>query len=283
MNSYPRCRFCSAPLRVTLVDLGRTPLANSYLAPEQLRAPEPTFPLHARLCSACRLVQVEDVAAPETIFGHYAYFSSYSASWVEHARRFAVMAKERWRLDANSLVVEVASNDGYLLRHFVDMGVQVLGIEPAANVAEAARAAGVETDVAFFGRATAERLLSEGRKADLIVGNNVFAHVPDINDFVAGFPVLLKPDGVVSLEFPHVLKLIEQTQFDTIYHEHFSYLSLYTTEKILAAHGLKVFDVTELPTHGGSLRVMAALTASKAHGGRRRACQGSTRRSQGRH
>jgi len=265
MNSHPRCRFCNAPLRVTLVDLGRTPLANSYLAPEQLRAPEPTFPLHARLCSACRLVQVDDVAAPETIFGHYAYFSSYSASWVEHARCFAAMAKERWRLNANSLVVEVASNDGYLLRHFVNMRVQVLGIEPAANVAEAARAAGVETDVAFFGRATAERLLSEERKADLIVGNNVFAHVPDINDFVAGFPVLLKPDGVVSLEFPHVLKLIEQTQFDTIYHEHFSYLSLYATEKILAAHGLKVFDVTELPTHGGSLWVMAALTASKAH------------------
>ena len=266
INLNPRCRFCRAPLSITLVDLGSTPLANSYLAVDQLGDPEPAYPLHARLCSVCRLVQVDDVAAPEKIFGHYAYFSSYSASWVEHARRFAVMAKERWRLDANSLVVEVASNDGYLLRHFVDMGVQVLGIEPAANVAEAARAAGVATDVAFFGRATAERLRSQGCRADLIVGNNVFAHVPDINDFVAGFAILLKPDGIVSLEFPHVLKLIEQTQFDTIYHEHFSYLSLYTTEKILAAHGLKVFDVAELPTHGGSLRVMASLSGIKAHG-----------------
>jgi len=265
LNSSPLCRFCQAPLRATLVDLGSTPLANSYLSPEELHGPEPTFPLHARLCSACHLVQVDDVAAPEKIFGHYAYFSSYSTSWVEHARHFAVMAKERWGLGTKSLVIEVASNDGYLLKHFVDMDVPVLGIEPAANVAEAARAAGVVTDVSFFGRATAERLSNEGYEADLIVGNNVFAHVPDINDFVAGFAVLLKSDGVVSLEFPHLMKLIEQTQFDTIYHEHFSYLSLYTTEKILAAHGLRVFDVTELPTHGGSLRVMATRMSSKVH------------------
>ena len=265
MNSFPLCRFCRAPLRATFVDLGSTPLANSYLAADELGAAEPTFPLHARLCSACRLVQVDDVAAPEKIFGHYVYFSSYSTSWVEHARRFATMAKERWGLGNESLVIEVASNDGYLLKHFVDMKVPVLGIEPAANVAEVARAAGVATDVSFFGRATAERLRDEGCEADLIVGNNVFAHVPDINDFVAGFAVLLKPDGVVSLEFPHLLKLIEQTQFDTIYHEHFSYLSLYTTEKILTAHGLRVFDVTELPTHGGSLRVMAARVSSKVH------------------
>ena len=265
MNSFPLCRFCRAPLRATFVDLGSTPLANSYLAPDELGAAEPAFPLHARLCSACRLVQVDDVAAPEKIFGHYVYFSSYSASWVGHARQFAVMAKERWGLGAKSLVVEVASNDGYLLRHFVDMDIPVLGIEPAANVAEAARAAGVETNVSFFGRTTAKRIRSERGEADLIVGNNVFAHVPDINDFVAGFSVLLKPDGVVSLEFPHLLKLIEQTQFDTIYHEHFSYLSLYTTEKILAAHGLLVFDVTELSTHGGSLRVMAARVSSKVH------------------
>ena len=265
MNSSPLCRFCRAPLRATFVDLGMTPLANSYLAPDEMGAPEPTFPLHARICSACRLVQVDDVAAPEKIFGHYAYFSSYSTSWVEHARRFAVMAKQRWGLGSKSLVIEVASNDGYLLKHFVDMDVPVLGIEPAANVAEAARAAGVATDVSFFGRTTAERLRNEGYEADLIVGNNVFAHVPDINDFVAGFAVVLKPDGVVSLEFPHLLKLIEQTQFDTIYHEHFSYLSLYTTEKILAAHGLCVFDVTELPTHGGSLRVMATRMSSKVH------------------
>jgi len=265
LNSPPLCRFCQTPLHATLVDLGSTPLANSYLSPEELGAPEPTFPLHARLCSACRLVQVDDVAAPEKIFGHYAYFSSYSTSWVEHARHFAVMAKDRWGLGSKSLVIEVASNDGYLLKHFVNMDVPVLGIEPAVNVTEAARAAGVATDVSFFGRATAERLRNEGYEADLIVGNNVFAHVPDINDFVAGFAVLLKSDGVVSLEFPHLLKLIEQTQFDTIYHEHFSYLSLYTTEKILAAHGLRVFDVTELPTHGGSLRVMATRMSSKMH------------------
>lgn len=262
---HPHCRFCHEPLRVTVVDLGKTPLANSYLTSEQLTAPEPIFPLYARVCSACRLVQVDDVAAPDDIFGHYAYFSSYSSSWVEHARRFTQMASERWHLSANSLVVEVASNDGYLLRHFVDAGIPVLGVEPAANVAEVARATGVPTDVSFFGKKTAERLQSDGRAADLIVGNNVFAHVPDINDFVAGFSVLLKPDGVVSLEFPHVMKLIDLTQFDTIYHEHFSYLSLFTVEKILAAHGLKVFDVAELPTHGGSLRVMATRTTSNVH------------------
>lgn len=266
VTSLPKCRFCNEPLRLTLVDLGNTPLANSYLTQDQLAAAEPNFPLHARVCSACRLVQVDDVATPDEIFGHYAYFSSYSASWVEHARQFARMAKERWALNNDSLVVEVASNDGYLLRHFVDMGVPVLGVEPAANVAEVARGAGIATDVAFFGQATAQRLRSETGSADLIVGNNVFAHVPNINDFVAGFAVLLKPDGVVSLEFPHLLKLLEFTQFDTIYHEHFSYLSLYATEKILAAHGLKVFDVAEPPTHGGSLRVMASRATSRVHG-----------------
>lgn len=264
--SFPRCRFCHEPLRVSLVDLGKMPLANSYLTRDQLAATQPVFPLHARVCSACRLVQIDDVAAPNDIFRHYAYFSSYSTTWVEHASRFARMAAERWHLGADSLVVEVASNDGYLLRHFVDMGVPVLGVEPAANVAAAARAAGVATDISFFGRETAERLRSEGHDADLIVGNNVFAHVPDINDFVAGFATLLKPDGVVSVEFPHLVKLVEMGQFDTIYHEHFSYLSLYATEKILGAHGLKVFDVAELPTHGGSLRVMAARTTSRAHG-----------------
>lgn len=261
----PRCRFCSEPLRISVADLGNTPLANSYLSRDQLGSSEPSFPLHARLCAACRLVQVDDVAAPDEIFGHYAYFSSYSASWVEHARQFAHMAKERWQLGSNSLVVEVASNDGYLLRHFVDMEVPVLGVEPAANVAEVARQSGVATDVAFFGRATAERLRNEGKAANLIIGNNVFAHVPDINDFVSGFTRLLEPDGVVSLEFPHLLRLIKLTQFDTIYHEHFSYLSLHATEKILAAHGLKVFDVAELPTHGGSLRVMITHAASLAH------------------
>ena len=263
--SSPRCRFCHEPLRVTLVDLGTTPLANSYVPSDRLSTKDPVFPLHARVCSNCRLVQVDDVAAPDDIFSHYAYFSSYSKSWVEHAGRFATMAQERWKLGANSLVVEIASNDGYLLQHFVKMGVPVLGVEPAANVAKVAVENGVRTEVAFFGKETATRLKSQGYAADLMAANNVFAHVPDINDFIGGFAILLKPDGVISLEFPHLMKLVEFTQFDTIYHEHFSYLSLYAVEKILAAVGLKVFDVTELPTHGGSLRVMATHKASTVH------------------
>ncbi len=259
------CQFCREPLTRTLVDLGKTPLSNSYLAAKDLDRPEGHFPLHTRVCGKCRLVQVEAAATPAEIFGHYAYFSSYSTSWVDHARRFSELARARWGLNEASKVVEVASNDGYLLRHFVAAGVPVLGVEPAANVAESARAAGVETDVAFFGLETAQRLKNAGHAADLLVGNNVFAHVPDINDFTAGLACLLKPDGVLSLEFPHLLRLIEDVQFDTIYHEHFSYLSLLTTERIFAAHGLRVFDVAELPTHGGSLRVMACLAASTAH------------------
>jgi SAM-dependent methyltransferase len=265
--STPRCRFCHEPLRVTLVDLGTTPLANSYVPPDRLSTKDPVFPLHARVCSNCRLVQVDDVVAPDDIFSHYAYFSSYSTSWVEHAGRFATMAKERWNLGSDSLVVEIASNDGYLLQHFIKMGVPVLGVEPAANVAKVAVAGGVRTEVAFFSKATAERLKSQGYSADLMVANNVFAHVPDIKDFISGVALMLKPDGVISLEFPHLMKLIEYTQFDTIYHEHFSYLSLYAVEKILAAQGLKVFDVTELATHGGSLRVMATHKASSARAG----------------
>jgi SAM-dependent methyltransferase len=259
------CRACGEPLRQTFVDLGATPLANSYLSANQLGQPEPKYPLHARVCSRCHLVQVEQAATPSEIFEHYAYFSSFSSSWVEHARQFAGMAARRWDLGAGSLVVEIASNDGYLLRHFVDMGVPVLGVEPAANVAATAQAAGVRTDVAFFGRQTADRLVTEGHRADLVVGNNVFAHVPDLNDFVSGIARILKPDGVVSLEFPHLLRLIEGVQFDTIYHEHFSYLSLLATETVFKRHGLKVFDVEELPTHGGSLRVMACHQASTSH------------------
>ncbi len=265
MTIILRCQFCAEPLTLSLVDLGVTPLSNSYLAPEHLSRPEPQFPLHARVCRACRLVQVEEAATPADIFGHYAYFSSYSTSWVEHARRFTEMARERWGLGPVSKVVEVASNDGYLLRHFVAAGVPVLGVEPAANVAESARAVGVATEVSFFGLETARRLKKAGHAADLLVGNNVFAHVPDINDFTAGMACLLKPDGVISLEFPHLLKLIAEVQFDTIYHEHFSYLSLLTTERIFAAHGLRVFDVAELPTHGGSLRVMGCHVASARH------------------
>jgi SAM-dependent methyltransferase len=252
-------------LHQSLVDLGETPLANSYLTREQLTRSEPRYPLQVRVCGVCRLAQVEAVAAPDEIFSHYAYFSSVSSSWVEHARQFAEMARRRWALGAASKVVEVASNDGYLLKHLVAAGVPVLGVEPAVNVAKAAIAAGVPTDVAFFGQSTAQRLVHEGHAADLIVGNNVFAHVPDINDFAAGLATLLKPDGVISLEFPHLLRLIEQVQFDTIYHEHFSYLSLLASERILAAHGLRAFDVEELPTHGGSLRLLACHRAAE-HG-----------------
>lgn len=266
ISSVPVCRFCATPLTQSFVDLGTMPLANSYLLPADLAKPEPQYPLHARVCGKCRLVQVEASATPSEIFGHYAYFSSFSDSWVEHARQFTEMARARWGLGPNSKVVEVASNDGYLLRHFVAAAVPVLGVEPAANVAEAARAIGVPTDVSFFGLETARRLRNEGHAADLIVGNNVFAHVPDINDFIAGLAHLLKADGVISLEFPHLLRLIEHVQFDTIYHEHFSYLSLLATERMMAAHGLRVFDVEELPTHGGSLRVMACQTGSKRHG-----------------
>ncbi|MDE2165862.1 MAG: methyltransferase domain-containing protein [Alphaproteobacteria bacterium] len=255
--AVPNCRFCNAPLRLSLVDLGAMPLANSYLTAEQLAKPEPCYPLHARVCQSCRLVQVDVAVPPREIFSDYAYFSSVAISWVEQARRFAAMARTRWNLSRGSKVIEVASNDGYLLRHFVEAEVPVLGVEPAANVAAVAVANGIPTEVAFFGRETAQRLRAAGHEADLIVGNNVLAHVPDINDFVAGLALLLKPDGVVSLEFPHLLNLLAGMQFDTIYHEHFSYLSLLAVERILAMHGLRVFDIEKLPTHGGSLRVLA--------------------------
>jgi SAM-dependent methyltransferase len=254
----PNCRFCGTPLTADLVDLGATPLANSYPTRDDVDAGrERRFALHARVCPSCFLVQVDDSVPPDAIFSHYAYFSSYSDSWVEHARRYAKAMTGRFGLGPQSLVVEVASNDGYLLQHFKAAGVPVLGIEPAANVAEVARGKGIETEVAFFGEATARRLVEQGRRADLMAANNVLAHVPDIRDFVTGFRVLLKPAGVVTFEFPHVLNLIEQVQFDTIYHEHFSYLSLVAVEKVLAACGLAAFDVEELPTHGGSLRLYA--------------------------
>jgi len=258
VSEIPACRFCGAPLAETFVDLGETPLANSYLATAD--QPDQRFPLHARVCSSCRLVQIEAMATPEQIFRHYAYFSSYSTSWVEHARRFCEAMVVRFGLSRTSQVVEVASNDGYLLRHFVAAGVPALGIEPAANVAEAARAAGVPTETLFFGLETAKDLRARGHAADLLVGNNVLAHVPDINDFVAGLAHLLKDDGVLSMEFPHLLRLIDGVQFDTIYHEHFCYLSLLAVERVFAAHGLRVFDVEELDTHGGSLRVLACRT-----------------------
>jgi len=262
MTAAPACRLCVAPLTRTFLDLGAMPLANSFLRPEQLAQPEPRYPLHARVCGACLLVQVDAVVSPREIFEDYAYFSSYSSSWVEHARRFAASAAQRFALDGNSLVVEVASNDGYLLKHFVALGIPCRGIEPARNVAAVAEAAGVPTEVCFLGRATGAALRARGLAADLLVANNVLAHVPDLHDFVAGLAALLKPAGTLSIEFPHLLRLIEEVQFDTIYHEHFCYFSLPPVERLLSQHGLKVFDIEPLPTHGGSLRVLAAPAES---------------------
>jgi SAM-dependent methyltransferase len=251
------CRFCRAPLSRTFVDLGMSPLCESYVPPERLDAMEPFYPLHARICEKCLLVQLPELVAPEAIFTEYAYFSSYSDSWVEHARRYAEAMIERYGLGETSLVVELASNDGYLLQHFVERGVRVLGVEPARNVAKAAQARGIPSLSVFFGAAAAHDIVGSTGRADLVPANNVLAHVPDINDFVAGIAILLAPGGVATLEFPHILRLIEGNQFDTIYHEHYSYLSLVTVERIFAAHGLRVVDVEELPTHGGSLRVHA--------------------------
>lgn len=257
MTEKLSCRFCGNELTETFVDLGKTPLANSYLKAEADIEKEKSYPLHARACANCFLVQVEDAVPAEDIFSDYAYFSSFSPSWVEHARRYSNALTERLGLNENSMVMEVASNDGYLLKHFVEKKIPVLGIEPAANVAVAAEKVGVKTEVAFFGKETAERLAASGKRADLIAANNVMAHVPDINDFISGFPILLADEGVLTIEFPHLLNLIEKIQFDTIYHEHYSYLSLLTVEKILQRHGMRVFDVEELSTHGGSLRVFA--------------------------
>lgn len=249
------CRFCSAPLSTTFVDLGMSPLCQTHIRPEQLHEMEPFYPLHAYVCDRCFLVQLQEFVTPDEIFTEYAYFSSYSTSWVEHARRYAEMMIERFKLGAGSKVMEIASNDGYLLQHFVARGVPVLGIEPAANVAQAAIAKGVPTTVRFFGRATAATIAAEHGRPDVLLGNNVLAHVPDINDFVGGMKVLLAPHGVITMEFPHLARLIAENQFDTIYHEHFSYLSFVTVERIFAHHGLTLFDVEELPTHGGSLRI----------------------------
>jgi 2-polyprenyl-3-methyl-5-hydroxy-6-metoxy-1,4-benzoquinol methylase len=249
------CRFCGATLRHTFVDLGMSPLANSYLTPAQLNQMEPFWPLHVYVCERCFLVQLEEFASPEHIFRDYAYFASYSDTWLHHARLFVERALERFGLALNHQVVEIASNDGYLLQYFVAKGIPVLGIEPAVNVAEAAIQKGIPTRVEFFGEDLARRLVAEGIQADLVVGNNVLAHVPKLNDFVRGLKLLLKPHGVITLEFPHLLRLIAENQFDTIYHEHFSYFSLITVEKLFAAHGLILFDVEELSTHGGSLRI----------------------------
>ena len=256
------CRLCGAKLTQTLVDLGTMPLANSYLEPAALDRPEPAFPLVARLCETCCLVQVDHSVTADAIFSDYAYFSSYSPAWVAHAFAYADMMRRRFALDASAKIVEIASNDGYLLQHFQRMGMPVLGVEPAANVAAAAEAKGIPTEVAFFGAATAARLRDEGHGADVMAANNVLAHVPDLNDFLAGFKILLKPEGVITFEFPHLLRLLEEVQFDTIYHEHFSYFSLLTAERALARHRLRVFDVEQLPTHGGSLRLFVCHDAA---------------------
>jgi SAM-dependent methyltransferase len=255
--SQTSCRFCGAPVEAVFADLGSSPLANSYLPPERANSMEPFYPLRALVCGRCLLVQLEEFETPERIFSDYAYFSSYSSSWLEHSRRYAEQTIERFGLDESSHVVEIASNDGYLLQFFHERRIPVLGIEPAANVAKVALQKGIPTLVEFFGQVTASSLAGESA-ADLLVGNNVLAHVPDLNDFVAGIKILLKPGGVISLEFPHLMRLIEDNQWDTIYHEHFSYFSFLTVSQVFAARGLRLFDVEELPTHGGSLRVYGA-------------------------
>jgi hypothetical protein len=253
----PVCRFCGAELRLTVVDLGMSPLCESFLDADQIRKMEPFYPLHVFACEHCFLVQLEAFVPPEDIFTEYAYFSAYSTAWVEHAREYVEAMRERLRLGPDDLVVELASNDGYLLQHFVGTGIPILGIDPAANVAEAAEARGVPTLVEFFGRELATRLADEGKRAGLVVGNNVLAQVPDLNDFVAGVKVLLRDDGTATFEFPHLLRLVDELQYDTIYHEHFSYFSFATIVDVLRHHGLQVYDVEELWTHGGSLRVFA--------------------------
>ncbi|MFQ3665456.1 MAG: class I SAM-dependent methyltransferase [Sphingomonadaceae bacterium] len=254
--AQPLCLGCGAPLTRTWIDLGMSPLSNAFLRPEQALLPEPTYPLHARVCDACLLVQVESVVPPDAIFhADYAYFSSFSESWLDHCRLYVEAMSERFGLDKESKVIEVASNDGYMLQYFVGRGIPVLGIEPSSNTAAVAIDRGVPTEVQFFGLETALALVGRGEQADLLAAKNVLAHVPDLNDFVAGVATVLKPEGVFTVEFPHLLRTIEGIQFDTIYHEHFTYLSLLAIERIFDRHGLRVFDVEEIATHGGSLRV----------------------------
>jgi 2-polyprenyl-3-methyl-5-hydroxy-6-metoxy-1,4-benzoquinol methylase len=247
-------------LRHTFVDLGMSPLCESFLSGEQLNHMEPFYPLHAYVCDRCLLVQLQEYVSPSHIFSDYAYFSSYSDTWLQHASDYTSMIVKRLKLHRQHQVIELASNDGYLLQYFVAQGVPVLGIEPAANVAEVAMQKGIPTLVKFFGQQTARELVAEGQRADLLIGNNVLAHVPNLNDFVGGMKILLNSHGVITMEFPHLMRLIEGNQFDTIYHEHFSYFSFITVEKVFIAHGLTLFDVEELPTHGGSLRIYACHT-----------------------
>lgn len=253
--SSARCRFSGKLLEHTFADLGITPLANSYLTSEQMQAAEKFYPLHAYVCSDCLLVQLEEFESPDHIFSDYAYFSSFSDSWLRHAQAYAESMIERFKFNHRHQVIEIASNDGYLLQYFKQRDVPVLGIEPAANVARAAEEKGIPTLVKFFGAAAAQDLVREGVQADLLIGNNVLAHVPQLKDFIAGMKIILKPGGIFTMEFPHLLQLMKQNQFDTIYHEHFSYFSFLTVEAIFSEQGLILFDVEELPTHGGSLRI----------------------------
>ena len=253
--SQPSCRFCETELTIDMVDLGMHPLCESFLAAEQIDQMEPFYPLHVRVCPSCYLAQIGEYVAPEQIFDDYAYYSSFSSAWLEHARSYVTMMIDRFGLNEGSQALEIASNDGYLLQYFQQQGLTVLGIEPSANVAAAAAEKGIESIGDFFNGDLAAKLAERGYRADVITANNVLAHTPHINDFVSGFPIVLADDGVLTFEFPHLMRLIEGNQFDTIYHEHWSYLSLGATQKILAAHGLSVFDTEELWTHGGSLRL----------------------------
>ncbi|MDZ4872977.1 MAG: hypothetical protein CLLPBCKN_002373 [Chroococcidiopsis cubana SAG 39.79] len=252
-----KCRFCGNELRYTFADLGMSPIANDNLTSEHLNRAEKFYPLHTYVCDRCLLVQLEEFESPEHIFGDgdYAYFSSYSESWLRHAKAYTELMVERFKFNSASQVVEIASNDGYLLQYFHQKGIPVLGVEPAANTAKAAAEKGIPTWVKFFGVNTAKEMVAEGKSADLLLGNNVLAHVPDVNDFIGGMKIVLKPNGILTMEFPHLLQLMQQNQFDTIYHEHFSYYSFITVEKMFAAHGITLFDVEELSTHGGSLRI----------------------------
>jgi len=265
MSNSPSCRFCSKPLKHILLDLGASPLANSYLTPGDLNRMEPFYPLRVYVCQHCMLVQLQEFQSPAKIFSDYAYFSSYSSSWLAHAKRYAEKTIERFALNNKSQIVEIASNDGYLLQYFAEAGIPVQGVEPAANIAKVAIEKGIPSRIGFFGIEMADNLVAEGVSADLLIGNNVYAHVPDIHSFTAGLKRLLKPGGVITLEFPHLLRLMEENQFDTIYHEHFSYFSLLAVREIFLHHDLEIFDVEQLPTHGGSLRVFGKHRGSDAH------------------
>jgi len=265
MSAQGSCRHCAAPLSRSFCDLGLSPLANNYLTREQLARGEMFFPLHAFVCEKCLLVQLLEFETPANIFGDYAYFSSYSTSWLEHARLYTEEMISRFKLDSSSSVIELASNDGYLLQYFAKKGIPVLGIEPAANVAKVAVEKGIPSLVRFFGTETAAALVKEGRRPDLLLGNNVLAHVPDLNDFVKGMKMVLAPNGLITMEFPHLLRLMADNQFDTIYHEHFSYFSFLTVVRVFGAHGLRLFDVQQLPTHGGSLRIFATHAENQTH------------------